>query len=57
MKETGRILSLSGGLYWVQTEREKIPCHAKGAFRKDGMSPVAGDVVTIRRETGESKES
>ena len=41
----------------MQTEREKIPCHAKGAFRKDGMSPVAGDVVTIRRETGENKES
>jgi len=41
---------LNGGLYTVQTENETLLCHAKGSFRRDGISPVAGDVVLIQQE-------
>ena len=47
MTEKGRILSLSGGLYTVQTENDCVLCFAKGAFRRSGISPVAGDLVLI----------
>ena len=50
MQEQGRILSLSGGLYTVKTENDLVYCTAKGSFRRDGMSPVAGDLVLIERE-------
>lgn len=52
MQETGRILSLTGGLYTVRCEKEDLLCYAKGAFRKSGISPVAGDLVRI--EHGEA---
>lgn len=47
MKEEGRILSLSGGLYTVKTKNDSLLCFAKGSFRKQGISPVAGDLVVI----------
>lgn len=47
MKEEGRILSLSGGLYTVKTATDSVLCFAKGSFRKQGVSPVAGDLVLI----------
>ena len=50
MKEQGRILSVSGGLYTVRTENDTLCCFAKGAFRREGISPVAGDLVLIDRE-------
>ncbi len=50
MKEQGRIISLSGGLYTVKTENDTLCCFAKGAFRKSGISPVAGDLVLIDLE-------
>ncbi len=50
MKETGRILSLSGGLYTVKTKNDSMLCFAKGSFRRNGISPVAGDLVTIDTE-------
>ncbi len=56
MMETGRILSLSGGLYTVKTEGGNVFCSAKGSFRKDGTSPVAGDLVEIEREDDENKD-
>lgn len=50
MSEKGRIISLSGGLYTVKTEKDTLLCFAKGSFRRDGTSPVAGDLVLIDRE-------
>lgn len=50
MTETGRILSLSGGLYTVSTDTGIVFCTAKGSFRKEKNSPVAGDLVVIERE-------
>ena len=50
MKEEGRILSLSGGLYTVKTETDSLLCFAKGSFRRSGISPVAGDLVRIDTE-------
>ena len=47
MKQKGRILSLSGGLYTVKTEEEPLLCFAKGSFRRSGISPVAGDLVLV----------
>ncbi len=47
MKLQGRILSHSGGLYTVKTKEESILCYAKGSFRRNGISPVAGDLVLI----------
>jgi len=56
MKEEGRILSLSGGLYTVRTEKDDLLCYARGAFRRDGTSPVAGDRVLIDREEALQKK-
>ena len=50
MRTEGRILSLSGGLYSVETESGILLCFAKGSFRKQGVSPVAGDLVVIDTE-------
>lgn len=46
----GKILTCTGGLYTVQTDEELIDCYAKGAFRKDGVSPLPGDNVILRRD-------
>ncbi len=50
MEEQGRILHVSGGLYAVETSEDVVLCFAKGAFRREGLSPVAGDLVLIDRE-------
>ncbi len=57
MEEKARIISLSGGLYTAQTDRDKVFCYAKGSFRKEGLSPVAGDLVLLERETKESDQA
>lgn len=45
----GIILSGIGGLYTVKTDDgELLGCRAKGAFRKAGLSPLAGDQVSVR---------
>lgn len=56
MTETGRILSLSGGLYTVKTDNDIIICSAKGSFRKENTSPVAGDLVLVEREKRSTKD-
>lgn len=53
----GIITSGVGGLYFVRTENgEVVPCRAKGAFRKRGLSPLAGDFVSIRPPEVAGKE-
>lgn len=44
-KYQGRILSAISGFYWVQTEMGSIRCQPRGIFRKEGFSPVVGDIV------------
>ncbi len=47
--KNGMILSGLGGLYSVKLEGgEVVPCRAKGAFRRRGLSPLVGDLVSVR---------
>ena len=43
----GLIIKALGGFYYVRTADSIIECRAKGAFRKEGISPCVGDSVTI----------
>ena len=36
-----------GGFYYVKTPDGIVECKARGIFRKRGISPVAGDIVTL----------
>lgn len=45
--QNGLILQSIGGFYYVETADAVYECKARGAFRKDGISPLAGDRVTI----------
>ncbi len=56
MEEQGRILSLSGGLYTVKTDSDTLLCFARGAFRRERIHPVVGDLVVIDREANVSAE-
>ncbi len=51
-KETGRILRSLSGFYEVQTERGMVTCRARGILRKEGNSPLTGDMVEITVERG-----
>ncbi len=53
----GRILTCTGGLYTAETEEGLIECYAKGSFRHDSVSPVSGDLVSLRRGTGKEERS
>ncbi len=47
-KVNGLIIESLGGLYTVETaEGELLQCKARGIFRKDGLSPCAGDRCTV----------
>lgn len=50
----GRIISCVGGVYTVECKDTHYPCVAKGAFRHDGMTVVAGDMVEFQQD-GEKK--
>lgn len=43
----GILLKGIGGFYYVETADAVYECHARGTFRKEGLTPVAGDRVTI----------
>ncbi len=49
---TGRILKCIGGFYYVDLGGEIVECRARGRFRKDGVTPLAGDMVDISAEYG-----
>ena len=51
-KQTGRILRSISGFYDVQTPAGLITCRARGILRKEGNSPLTGDVVEITVERG-----
>ena len=49
---TGRIMKALSGFYYVQTDERLIECKARGRFRKEGISPLVGDIVEITMERG-----
>ena len=51
-KLTGRILRSISGFYDVQTADRLVNCRARGILRKDGQTPLTGDVVEITVERG-----
>ena len=44
----GRIKKALSGFYYVDTGAEVLTCRARGKFRKEGLSPLVGDRVTVR---------
>ena len=53
MKKTeGRILRSLSGFYDVQTQEGLITCRARGILRREGNSPLTGDLVEITVEKG-----
>ena len=49
---TGRIVRSISGFYDVQTPDKLISCRARGILRKNGESPLTGDLVQISVEKG-----
>ena len=43
----GSIIKGVGGFYFVSTKQSVVTCKAKGAFRREGITPVVGDRVSI----------
>lgn len=46
-KQTGLVIKGIGGFYYVQCGDKLYSCRARGKFRKDRISPCAGDRVTF----------
>ncbi len=46
-KNTGMIVRLTGGFYYVDVNGEVLECKARGRFRNRGESPVVGDRVEV----------
>lgn len=46
---TGRIIRSLSGFYEVQTREGTVTCRARGHFRKEGQSPLTGDMAEISR--------
>ena len=51
-KLTGRILRSLSGFYDVQTQDKLVTCRARGILRKEGVTPLTGDLVEITVEKG-----
>ena len=50
-RQEGRILQCNGGFYYVEVAGAVYECRARGVFRRQGVTPLAGDLVGI--ETAE----
>lgn len=48
----GRIMKALSGFYYVETSEGLIECKARGRFRKDGLSPLVGDLAELSIEGG-----
>lgn len=46
---TGTIIKGIGGFYYVKTAEGLIECRARGRFRKEGETPMVGDLVRVKR--------
>lgn len=51
-RATGRIVRSISGFYDVQTQNRVVTCRARGILRKEGDSPLTGDLVEITIERG-----
>ncbi len=51
-KMTGRIVRSLSGFYDVRTDAGLITCRARGILRREGSSPLTGDMVEITVERG-----
>jgi len=49
----GLIVKGIAGFYYVKTDDMVHECHARGIFKKDGITPMVGDIVTIEIQEGE----
>lgn len=47
VEKQGIILQSNGGFYYVEAADAVYTCRARGVFRKQGITPVAGDRVVI----------
>lgn len=47
MEKNGRVLSVLGGFYTVKTDTGTVECRGRGSLRKQGVSPLAGDLVRV----------
>ncbi len=48
------IIKCVGGFYYVKTDAGVMECKPKGIFRKQRITPVAGDTVVLEQEQGAS---
>ena len=48
----GRIVRSLSGFYDVKTDSGLVTCRARGILRKEGNSPLTGDLVEITAEHG-----
>ena len=51
-RKTGRIVRSLSGFYDVQIPGRVVTCRARGILRKEGNSPLTGDMVEITLERG-----
>ena len=51
-KRTGRIVRSLSGFYDVQTDKGLVTCRARGILRREGNSPLTGDLAEISVERG-----
>lgn len=47
MEKNGRVLGVLGGFYTVRTDEGTVECRGRGSLRKQGVSPLAGDLVRV----------
>lgn len=48
----GRIQKALSGFYYVNIGTETLQCRARGKFRREGISPQVGDIVTVQELGG-----
>ena len=46
-RQEGRVLQCNGGFYYVEVADAIYECRARGVFRRQGVTPLAGDMVGI----------
>ena len=51
-RQTGRIVRSLSGFYDVQIPGQVVTCRGRGSLRKEGQSPLTGDMVEITVERG-----
>lgn len=51
-QRSGRIVKALSGFYYVDCGGRTVECRARGVFRKEHLTPLVGDLVTITVERG-----